>query len=94
VIYLVERYVPGVARTELERSLERLEEAALALQSEGADVRYLGSTIVPGDEACFCQFEAPSQKLVAEVHRRAGIEFDRIVRAVALSAAIGREGGQ
>jgi Protein of unknown function (DUF4242) len=93
VIYLVERYVPVVSPAELERALEQLKETTLELQSEGAHVRYLGSTIVPEDEACFCQFDAPSEELVAEANRRAGIEFDRIVPAVAVSVAA-EEGGR
>lgn len=42
----------------------------------------LGSTIVLGDEACFCQFEGPSEEAVAEANRTAGLSFDRIVPAV------------
>ena len=42
-------------------------------------MRYLGSTIVLGDEACFCQFEGPSEAAVAEANRMAGLSFDRIV---------------
>jgi hypothetical protein len=53
----------------------------------GTQVEYLGSTIVPDDEACFCQFEAPLEEAVAEANRRAGIPFDRIVAAVAVSGA-------
>jgi hypothetical protein len=93
VIYVVERYVPDMSRPELERALERLTEAALQLQSEGTEIRYIGSTIVPDDDACFCQFEAPSEAVVAEANRRGGIAFDRIVPAVAIApAAQQREG--
>jgi hypothetical protein len=45
-------------------------------------VRYRGSTIVLGNEACFCQFEGPSEAAVAEANRNAGLSFDRIVPAV------------
>ncbi len=60
------------------------------MRGEGTPVRYLGSTIVPDDEACFCEFEAPSQAAVAEANRRAGVAFDRIVPAVAVSPAARR----
>jgi hypothetical protein len=40
----------------------------------------------PDDEACFYQFEAPSQAAVAETNQRAGVAFDRIVPAVAVSS--------
>jgi len=84
VFYVVERYLPGVSRGELERQLDRLEEL-----TRGTPVQYLGSTIVPDDEACFCHLEGPSEEAVAEVIRRAGLPFDRIVAAVTLP--VGRE---
>jgi uncharacterized protein DUF4242 len=74
MVYVVERYLPGLTRAELLHGLARLERTP--------EARYLGSTIVLEDEACFCQFEAPSAAAVAEANRRAGLSFDRIVPAV------------
>jgi hypothetical protein len=79
MVYVVERYLPGLSRSDLLHGLSRLERDT---KSDGREVRYLGSTIVLGDEACFCQFEAPSEAAVAEANRRAGLTFDRIVPAV------------
>ena len=76
MVYVVERYLPGLSRSDLLHGLTRLE------QSAETEVRYLGSTIVLGDEACFCEFEGPSEAAVAEANRRAGLSFDRIVLAV------------
>jgi hypothetical protein len=42
-------------------------------------IRHLGSTIAPDDEACFCQFEGPSQAAGAEANRGARVAFERIV---------------
>ena len=74
MVYVVERYLPGLTRSDLLQGLSRL--------GRGSEVRYLGSTIVLGDEACFCQFEGPSEAAVAEANRKAGLSFDRIVPAV------------
>ena len=74
MVYVVERYLPGLTRSDLLQGLSRL--------GRGSGVRYLGSTIVLGDEACFCQFEGPSEAAVAEANRKAGLSFDRIVPAV------------
>ena len=74
MVYVVERYLPGLSRSDLLHGLSRLERES--------EVRYLGSTIVLGDEACFCQFEGPSEAAVAEANRKAGLSFDRIVPAV------------
>jgi hypothetical protein len=86
MVYVVERYLPGFDQQELRRSLERLSEVAAELRIEGTPVRYLGSTIVPEDEACFCQFEAVSEEAVAEANRRAGVPVSRIVTAVSVAA--------
>jgi hypothetical protein len=83
MVYVVERYLPGLVSSELLRSLQQLERVAGG--SGDAPVRYLGSTIVPGDEACFCEFDGPSEASVAEVNRRAGLPFNRIVLAVIVS---------
>ena len=88
MVYVVERYLPGLAQSELLSSLERLGPATEKLRSEGTPVQYLGSTIVPSDEACFCQFEGPSEAAVAEANRRAGVPFHRIVAAVTVSAPV------
>jgi hypothetical protein len=56
------------------------------MRSEGTPVRWLSSTVVPDDEACLCQFEAPSEAAVAEANQRAGVAFDRIVSAVAVAS--------
>jgi hypothetical protein len=82
MVYVVERYLPGLTRANLLPGLSKLEPAIEAMRGEGSVVRYLGSTIVLGDEACFCQFEGASEAVVAEANRRAGLPFDRIVPAL------------
>ena len=84
MVFVVERYLPGLEQRELLPALERLGHATEALRSEGIPLRYLGSTIVPEDESCFCQFEGPSEETVVEANRRANMPFDRIVSAVAV----------
>ena len=81
MVYVVERYLPGLHRSDLLSGLSRLEPMREGADC-GAEVRYLGSTIVLRDEACFCQFEGPSSDAVAEVNRQAGLPFSRIVPAV------------
>jgi len=81
MVYVVERYLPGLSRSDLLRGLLRLEQAS-ERTDRATEVRYLGSTIVLRDEACFCRFEGPSSDAVAEVNRQAGLPFDRIVPAV------------
>jgi hypothetical protein len=81
MVFVVERYLPGLAHSDLLHELARLERTQELRDVAGA-VRYLGSTIVLGDEACFCHFDRPTEAAVAEANRRAGVPFDRIVAAV------------
>ena len=89
MVYVVERYLPDLDQPQLIRLLGKLGKATDDLRREGTRVRYLGSTIVPGDEACFCQFDGPSEAVVAEANTRAGVPFDRIVEAVTVPAPDG-----
>jgi hypothetical protein len=82
MVYVVERYLPGLSRADLLPRLSRLEPVIEELRREGSGARHLGSTIVLEDEACFCQFEGCSVAVVAEANRRADLSFDRIVPAV------------
>jgi Protein of unknown function (DUF4242) len=82
-LFLVERYLPGMSEEWLRGALGRLSAA-----TAGTCVQYIGSTIVLEDEACLCRFEAPSAAAVAEVNRRAGVSFDRIVPALPVAPSV------
>jgi hypothetical protein len=82
MVYVVERYLPGLSRADLLPRLSRLEPVTQDLRQSGVEVRYLGSTIVLEDEACFCEFDSASETAVAEANRRADLPFDRIVPAL------------
>ena len=84
MVYVVARYLPGLSHSDLLHELAMLERSE-ELRDETRVVRYLGSTIVLGDEACYCRFEGPTEAAVAEANRRAGIPFDRIVPAVTVT---------
>lgn len=84
MVFVVERYLPGLSRSDLLHELARLARTR-ELRDEAGEVRYLGSTIVLEDEACYCHFEGPTKAAVAEANRRAGLSFDRIVPAVTVN---------
>jgi len=84
MVYVVERYLPGLSGSDLLHELARLEHTQ-ELRDGAGEVRYLGSTIVLGDEACYCRFEGPTEAAVAEANRKAGLSFDRIVPAVTVT---------
>ena len=82
MVYVVERYLPGLSHSDLLRGLSRLEQ----LRGDAGRVRYLGSTIVLADDACYCQFEGPTEAAIAEANRQAGLSFDRIVPVLTVSS--------
>ena len=45
-------------------------------------MRLTRTVAVPGDETCFVLFDADAAETVAEVGRRAGLAFERVVAAV------------
>jgi hypothetical protein len=81
--YLVEHYRPGLTVEELRDWAARVRDAALAMEHNGKSVRYVRSTIVPGDESLLCLLEAATEQLVHEVYARAGLPFERIQPAIA-----------
>jgi uncharacterized protein DUF4242 len=80
--YLVEHYQPGLTAAELQEAAALVRTAAAALERDGSAVRYLRSTIVPGDEAMLSVFEAGSEAAVQEAYARAGVPFERISLAL------------
>jgi len=88
--YLVERFLPGDPAAQLAAVGDRARRSSEHLRSEGVHVRYLGSTMVPEDETCFCLFEALSLEVVRRANEGAGLAFERILRALWID---GEKGG-
>ncbi|HEY7795153.1 MAG TPA: nickel-binding protein [Gaiellaceae bacterium] len=80
--YLVEHYQPGLSAAGLQHAAALLRSSAADLERGGSAVRYLRSTIVPGDEALLSVFEADSESMVQEAYTRAGVPFERISLAL------------
>jgi hypothetical protein len=80
--YLVETYVPQTHAREARAAAQRARAAARQLSRQGEVVRYVRTTLLPGDETCFHVFDAPSEDAVAEACRLAWLETPRIVRAI------------
>jgi hypothetical protein len=83
-LYLVERYVPGATGDDIAAAAHRVAAASERMTAEGIAVRYLGTTFIPADETCFCEFEARSREQVVWANERANVPFARIVPATHL----------
>ena len=65
--YLVEHYGPGSTTATLRRVARDVRRTTDEMTRRGQPVRYVRSTIVPGDQAFMATFEAASEALVREV---------------------------
>jgi len=88
--YLVEHYRSGHNGAELRDQAERVRDAVVDMTRSGKAIRYLSSTIVPGDDYFQSVLEAASKRLVREAHSRAGISIERISVAVPIGDVEGR----
>jgi hypothetical protein len=84
--YVAERYLPGGTWEQVLDAARRVKRSTAELAAAGTPVRYLRSTFLPGDEACCCLFQAPSEDAVRQVNDRAQVPFDRIVEVVHVAA--------
>jgi hypothetical protein len=80
--YIVEAYVPTSRTASLQNDGVRLRTAAEEMATEGTAIRYLNTLFILEEEICFFVFEASSREDVAEVSRRAEIDYERIMRAL------------
>jgi hypothetical protein len=80
--YLAECLWPGVTEGDLADLGARAGASAEATAGDRHEVRYLGLTLIPGDEVVFFVFGGTSAEAIRAVAGRAGIPFERIVESV------------
>lgn len=84
--YLVERHVPGITPEQLAAAALSAKSTTAAMTQEGTPVQYLRSTVIPGEEKCFCLFAGPSADAVRTENDRAQLPYERIVEVMHLAA--------
>ena len=85
--YLVERYLPGLTAADVHAAIRRTTAIADRMAADGIPIRYLTSAFIAEEEACFCQFEAPSRESVAAANERAAFPYARILAVDRASGA-------
>ena len=71
--YIVERHLPGFDKEKLAAAASLAKMAIGKMTSEGTPVRYLRSFFVPGEDKCYCLFEAMSPDVVQRANDEAGL---------------------
>lgn len=80
--FMVERYLPALEASGVERQARRDE----ALAAAAGGVRHLRTTYTRADELCFSFFEAPSGEAVMAANVEAGAAYERIVEVIDVAA--------
>ena len=83
--YLVECYLPGVRRHDVESAAGRVERACAALRATGTAVSYRGAIFMAGDEVVLHLFSSDSQSAVRSACEYAGLPFERILETFAIA---------
>ena len=83
---VVERHLPGITPDQLGAAAGSAKRTTAQMAQEGTPVRYLRTTIIPGEEKCFCLFEGPSAEAVRAANERAQLPYERIVEAMHIAS--------
>jgi hypothetical protein len=75
---MVECYWPGVTEDQLTAAMQHAQAAAIESRNAGADVAFVGSILMPGDETVFLIFQGTEDDIRATA-QRSGIVFERVV---------------
>ena len=84
-VFLVECYAPESDPDASRAMADGAARACARLHKAGADVRYLGAVVVPGDEIGFHLFAAADVDGVLEAAQRAALRVERVVEALAIA---------
>jgi hypothetical protein len=90
VVYLVERYLPGLTEAELRAACLRVRDAAEAATARGGPVAHLSCAFVPTEESVFCLFEGASADEVRSVSEAAAFPFERITEVLLVTEEVAR----
>jgi hypothetical protein len=85
--YAAELYMPSVTLEQLLDTARRAKAASAEMTAEGTRLTYLSSTLLSGDETCYCLFQGDSAQAVRQANDRTGIPYERILVALHLAAA-------
>jgi hypothetical protein len=83
-VFMVERDLRGIAMADLAAAQQAAIATAEVMRGEGAQVRYMHSSFVPGDGRCMCFFESASVDEVKALNDRAGLPYSGVIEALDL----------
>ncbi len=84
--YIVERHLPNFTGEQLAAAAARAKTTTGQMTTEETPVRYLRSFFVPGEDKCFCLFEAQSPGIVRQANDGAELPYLNVSEAMHISA--------
>jgi hypothetical protein len=82
VTFVVETFWPSATEGAVRAASDRVRQSARTLSGQGVEIRLVGATWIPRDEALQCRFKAATEQAVRAAHALAEVRIDRLVRAV------------
>jgi hypothetical protein len=80
--FLVECFLPGVSRSDVEATATRARAVTRDLRADGRAIEYLGAILLPTDEVVLHLFRSDSRSVVRDASERAEVAFERVTDAV------------
>jgi hypothetical protein len=80
--FLVECFLPGVDRRDVEAAASRARSTTRDLRADGQAIEYLGAILLPSDEVVLHLFRASSPEEVRVASERAQVVFERVTDAL------------
>lgn len=83
--YVVERHLPNFTGEQVAAAAKRAKDSTAEMTREGTPVRYMRSIFIPGEDKCYCLFEAESADSVLRANQRAELPVQSISEALSIT---------
>ena len=83
--YVVERHLPNFTGEQVAAAAKRAKDSTAEMTREGTPVRYMRSIFIPGEDKCYCLFEAESADSVLQANQRAELPVQSISEALSIT---------
>jgi hypothetical protein len=90
-VWVVERYLSAPVEERLAELVGQTQSAVGAIRALGVEIAYLGSTLIPEEETCFCTFSGDCRPAVELLNRLVDAPSVRIVDALLAACPAGSQ---
>ena len=84
-VFMVERDLAGISMDDLAAAQKAAIHTAEQMTDAGEKISYIRSTFAPEDGRCMCLFDGENESQVRNLNDKAGLPYNRVVRAMDLT---------